>query len=69
MATTVRAQHQTGSGYDVLLEVSGIPITVTFYGGQPTEAALAERIVQVEQQLAAEQTAAEIEANMQEVLA
>ena len=68
MATTIRAEHQTGSGYDVLLDVSGTPITVTFYEGQPTEGELAARIVQIEQQLAAEQTAAEIEANMQEVL-
>ena len=61
MATVGVAQHQTGSGYDVLLDVSGVPITVTFHGGQPTDGELAERIAQVEQQLLAEAIAAEIE--------
>ena len=68
MATTVIAEHTTGSGYDVLLDVSGMPITVTFHGGQPTESELADRIAGVEERLAVELMQAEIEANIQEVL-
>jgi len=70
MATTLRAQHAAGpsGGVDVLIDVAGRGVTLSF-PSPPSDAELAAVIEACEQRMAAEDVAAEIEANMQEVLA
>ena len=60
-------QRNSVVGWLVYLSINGAPITLAF-PTEPTESELTTRIAETEQRIADELAAAELEANMAEVL-